>query len=256
MSSTCSIVKSFQFRERLKRGFTLVELLVVMAIIAILLGTSAALVPSLLHGNQMNSDVNTLAGILEQARSTAIAGNTYVYVGFSSPAANPTASPADGMSVIVFESQDGTDTDGTTTNANSNFNNVVNFSPAKNVQLIGRVQRLPGIQIQDANKVTFTGFTSEGLNSLVGWPTSQNTNLQWSFTTSQTVTFPYGFVFAPNGEARVDFLDHTQNPPADPVPYYNQFEFGIIPAIAGQNKSDVAVIRISRLTGKATFYRP
>jgi prepilin-type N-terminal cleavage/methylation domain-containing protein len=229
------------YRRRASPGFTLVELLVVIAIIVILLGASAALVPSMLHGNQMNEDVTTLQGILEEARETALASNTYVYVGFTGPNAT---SPADGMSVIVFESQDGTD-------AANGFGNVT-FPTTPDVQILNRIQRLPGVQIADVGDaaINYAGLPASNTApvSLVGWPTSSNSNLQWVFTTTNTLTFNYGFEFTPNGEAKV-----TSSPTAN---WYDEFEFGLKPAIAGQNSKDVAVFRISRVTGKATIYRP
>ena len=227
-------------------GFTLVELLVVIAIIAILLGASAALVPSMLHGNQMNSDVTTLQGILEEARETALASNTYVYVGFTTPAANPTASAPDGVSVIAFESQDGLDV----------LNNFANSAtlPQNDLQMLNRIQRLPGVQIVDVGNVlvTASGYTPPTANGTpvdLGGLSTSGTTITWKFTTTSTLTFACGFEFCPNGEAKVPV---SANPPT----WYDEFQFALAPAVKGLNGKDVAVIRISRVTGKATIYRP
>ena len=177
------------------------------------------------------------------ARSTAISGNTYVYVGFTAPPVAP-ANPGDGISVIVFESQDGTD-------AANGFGNVT--FPANNLQLVGRIQRLPGVKLADVGGTSYTpAFESQPV-SLVGFPSSAISNLQWTFTTTQTLNFIYGFEFTPNGEAKVSPAPIA---PATTGAWYDLIEFGLTPAITGQNPKDVAVVRLSRLTGKATVLRP
>jgi prepilin-type N-terminal cleavage/methylation domain-containing protein len=87
-------------------GFSLIELPTVLAIIAIVASVAVPLVPSLLRGNQFDSNVNTLAGIVEQSREAATARNTYVWVAFTDP---PSSSPASGIWVASIKSQDGTE---------------------------------------------------------------------------------------------------------------------------------------------------
>ncbi len=62
---------------RASPSFTLVEMLVVLGIIAILSAIAVPLIPALMRSNTLDSNVQTLTGILEQARETAISGNTY-----------------------------------------------------------------------------------------------------------------------------------------------------------------------------------
>src|SRR6266446_7876636 len=64
------------------RGFTLIELLVVMAIILILMVLVAPAFTSLKSAGDVTSAAYTVKGVLDQARTYAMANNTYTWVGF------------------------------------------------------------------------------------------------------------------------------------------------------------------------------
>ena len=92
-------------RVRSQRSFTLVEILVVLAILAIMAAIAAPMITSLLRGNQVDSSIVTLTGVMEQAREAAMSGNTYVWVAFT-----PTNSiAANGIWVATIQSEDGTE---------------------------------------------------------------------------------------------------------------------------------------------------
>ena len=77
------------FAARDRNAFTLVELLAVMCVIAIL---TAVTVPSILgttSAGNMNRAVDGISTLLEQARTYAMAHNTYVWVGFQPSATTP-----------------------------------------------------------------------------------------------------------------------------------------------------------------------
>ncbi|HEY8967409.1 MAG TPA: prepilin-type N-terminal cleavage/methylation domain-containing protein [Candidatus Methylacidiphilales bacterium] len=64
-----------------RKGFSLVEILVVGAIVSVLATLSVTALPSLLAGGRVSSGSTTLAALFEQARARAVARGIYVYVG-------------------------------------------------------------------------------------------------------------------------------------------------------------------------------
>ena len=74
------------------RGFTLVELLVVMAIIILLLAATLPALRGPMGVSSRRGAVNTLLGVLDQARALAISENRATYVVFPRPP-SPTGSP-------------------------------------------------------------------------------------------------------------------------------------------------------------------
>src|SRR5437773_8390310 len=95
------------------RGFTLLELLVVVGIIALLLVLTAPAFTSITGGTDITSAAYTIKGVLDTARTYAKANNTYTWVGFfEENAPDPSTSPANSgtgrivMSIVA--SKDGT----------------------------------------------------------------------------------------------------------------------------------------------------
>jgi prepilin-type N-terminal cleavage/methylation domain-containing protein len=66
-----------------KSGFSLIELLVVMTIMSIMVFTAAAVLGAISNGQTASQVSYDLKAVLEQARTVAMAQNTYVWVGFS-----------------------------------------------------------------------------------------------------------------------------------------------------------------------------
>src|ERR1043166_5598426 len=107
-------------RASARRGFTLVELTIVLGIIVVLSILTIPAISSRSSSNQMTKAADTIKGVLDRARSYAQANNTYTWVGFfeedgSQVSTNP-PTPGNGRLVIsVVASKDGTNIYGTAT---------------------------------------------------------------------------------------------------------------------------------------------
>src|ERR1051325_2296718 len=85
-------------------GFTLLELLIVVGIIALLMVLVAPAFTSIKGGADVTSAAYTIKGVLDTARTYANANDTYTWVGFyeedlSQPSTNP-ATPGTGRLVM------------------------------------------------------------------------------------------------------------------------------------------------------------
>jgi len=241
-----------------QKSFTLVELLTVMVVIALLVGLAAPLIPSLLRGNQMNSSVATLNGIMEQAREAALSQNTYVWVAFTST----NSLPANGIWVATLESQDGTESP---VNANAglpvapSWASTLSVPGTSNLQLLTKTQNLPGVQLVDVSALSPTvtnvaaaaGIFTNSSTTLyetnaMKWTVFANQYAEGYTTKNGAASTNAGYFvkaieFTPDGEA------HTAT-----STWYNNIQFGLVPSTSGQTNSlymtNAAFINVSRLT--------
>src|ERR1043166_3105964 len=102
--------------SRLQRfnGFTLLELLIVLSIVAMLMVLIAPAFTTIKSGGDVTGAAYTIKGVLDTARTYAKANNTYVWVGFyeedvSQSSTTPTATAGIGRIVMsIVASKDGT----------------------------------------------------------------------------------------------------------------------------------------------------
>jgi len=95
-------------------AFTLLELLIVMGVMILVIGFIAPALTGIKTAGDVTSAAYTIKGVLDQARTYAMANNTYTWVGFyeedgSRASASPAATPGTGRVVLsVVGSRDGT----------------------------------------------------------------------------------------------------------------------------------------------------
>src|SRR6266436_5445791 len=95
------------------RGFTLLELLVVMGIIALLMALVAPAFTNIKSAGDVTSAAYTIKGVLDTARTYSKANNTYTWVGFfeedaSQESTNPATAGPGRVVISIVASKDGT----------------------------------------------------------------------------------------------------------------------------------------------------
>jgi len=107
-------------RKPFPGAFTLVEMLVVIAVVVTLMVLVVPAFTSLKSAGNITTAAYTIKGVLEQARTYAMANNTYTWVGFyeedaSIPSGGATSTPYGRLVLSAVASMDGTNVYGSST---------------------------------------------------------------------------------------------------------------------------------------------
>jgi prepilin-type N-terminal cleavage/methylation domain-containing protein len=170
-----------------RKGFTLMELLVVLAIISILSALTLPSLMSVLQTRNFSQNLVQLSEVLEIARSEAVARDTYVWVVVQKTTDNGRS----GLQVVALASIDGTGNNTTSTNLTG----------------LTKVTLLPGItlcswtSLKEATQGVSTNYFSVPFSPLSLANDTNGISFQagsTSFTQKTSITF------TPRGEALLD----------------------------------------------------
>jgi prepilin-type N-terminal cleavage/methylation domain-containing protein len=235
--------RSFTLRKQCGRfsAFTLVEMLVVIAIILILTVLLVPAFTSLKPAGDTTNAAYTIKGVLEQARTYAMANNTYTWVGFDGSIGTAITGQ---VSIALIASNDGTRL-GSDSDTSSPF--VIGTGSGTAAQ-IGKLIQLQNTHVGDTGVPTNDGTDFESRpNVAPGYRISSAGTALHSFTLQQT-TFSRWFQFSPRGEALV-------NGGATQPAHYA--ELGLLPTHGSDLAvtPNIAAIQITGFGGTVRIYR-
>ena len=251
------------------RGFTLLELLVVVGIIGLLLVLMAPAFTYIKGGTDVTSAAYTIKGVLDTARTYAKANNTYVWVGFyeedvSQSSTTPTATPGIGRIVMsIVASKDGTML------YPSPLTSLVTL-PSASLFQVGKLTKLDNMHLKtfsDPTSIPADGFNTRptpgtppnDLTARIGNDATDpasavapaNPTLQFTYPLGGTqYTFAKIIQFSPRGEGVIDNNNYTAKTVS---------EIGVEPThgatVPASIPANVVAVQFSGLGGAVKIYQ-
>ena len=244
-------------RTREPCGFTLVELIVVIALISTLMVLVAPAFTGIKSAGDVTSAAYTIKDALEQARTHAMAYETYVWIGFyEEPAGQPSTNPATpGTGRIVISTI--ASADGTTV---YNPRSLAAIDPTRVTQL-NKLVKVEGTHLATFPDGSGTGDTFDSRpaaiyeTAKIGDTTPPNPSLtpfQYPVgnpAPAAQYTFVKAVEFSPRGEARINNRNYTLKTVA---------EIGLQPThgtAVDVNSRNIIAIQFGALGGDLKIYR-
>jgi prepilin-type N-terminal cleavage/methylation domain-containing protein len=240
-------ISSLLPRDR-SSGFTLVELLIVIGIMGLLFAMAGPALSALKGAGDIGKASGDIQGILEQARSYAMANNTYVYVGIQEQdGINPTAAAGVGQVALgIVASVNGL-------RPYSNSPATPSALSVSNITPVGKVKYFVNLHLTNAS----TAGTNGNMNRQVAeidMGTNTNSVTTFQIPTSGTAKYSFKRVveFDPQGIARY------QSNAANLNSVINYLEIPLMTARGNKaiTNPNTAAIQIDGITGAVRLYRP
>lgn len=138
-------------RPDIRSAFSLIELLIVIAIIAMLSALALPAFNSIRNAGGLTKTASDIAGILEQARAYAMAQNTYTWVGFQTNQTNG----MDTLAVEVFASKTGSSNPTNDVVQLGKITRFENIQITNNLPANSGARPAPNVQLMDATNFAF-----------------------------------------------------------------------------------------------------
>ncbi|HEX4083849.1 MAG TPA: prepilin-type N-terminal cleavage/methylation domain-containing protein [Chthoniobacteraceae bacterium] len=264
----------------MRRGFTLVELLVVVGVMAVMMSLVIPAFQNVRGGSDFSSSVYDIAGAFEQARAYAMANNTFVLAGVmeanasNSSSTSPQVAGIGRLAIAVVASRNGTRPydvtalsnwtsiygTGLSTTNGGGLTPVVKLATFRGIHMVdlqdaGSVPPATGNMARPSVPVAYnlsnSQMDSQSGATEFGWP------LGVPLTTPPQYTFLRVVEFDPLGSARILNVANS-----DAIPHF--IELGLepchgtsVPATpSNQNVGQIAAIQIDGMSSAVRIYRP
>ena len=256
--------------SRKQSAFTLMELMLVIAIMVIVAAFIAPAFTSIKGAGDVTGAIYNIGGLLEQARSYAMANHTYVWVGFEEvdaskdPSVNPQTIGTGRIAVAVVASRDGTRGYDITNNsllnpAWTNYNNGASLVAINKLLRFENLHMAPFFSTIPNSGNTTRPVVSSGSYQLGNTTANPNpgncvTPFDWplgSAVGAGQYSFTRVINFDPEGVARIQYTSNT-----DQIVAYMELGLQQSHGSVVSSSPNAAALQIDCMTGSVRRYRP